>query len=293
MRRRVHSKHTSRGAATALSLSYCLGQCLTATAASAGEEHVAQSENAQAAPATSAAPGAPETRRDERSRIAEADSPQRFALELRFGPYLPDVDDSFAGAGVDDSGKGPYEYFFGNGQNLYVGAELDWQLLRVSYLGTLGLGAGLGYTSTTAPNLIPGNQTPDAEVDQPSSFSILPMYAVAVLRIDEAARRYPIPLVPYAKFGLGYALWWVNDGVGLAKSPEGRSGRDGSIGTQAALGGMLLLDFFEPAAARGLDIEMGINNSYLFFEWAVSSLGSGDQMKVGTNTWATGLALEF
>jgi hypothetical protein len=63
-----------------------------------------------------------------------------------------------------------------------------------------------------------------------------------------------------------------------------------------ALGGMLLLDPFEPDAAVELDATAGVNNSYVFLEWYVSDLdgfGSGDQMHVGTNTWVLGLALEM
>jgi hypothetical protein len=55
---------------------------------------------------------------------------------------------------------------------------------------------------------------------------------------------------------------------------------------------MLLLDVLEPSAARAMDAETGVNNSYLFIEWSVSDFG-GDQMNVGSNTWVTGLAFEM
>ena len=37
---------------------------------------------------------------------------------------------------------------------------------------------------------------------------------------------------------------------------------------------------------------MGINNTYVFFEWSVSNY-PGKQMNVGANTWVTGFAFEL
>jgi hypothetical protein len=105
-------------------------------------------------------------------------------------------------------------------------------------------------------------------------------------------REVGIPFVPYGKLGVAHAFWWVDDGVGTAEADSGLSGKDTSTGTQMALGGMFLLDVLEPTTARALDADAGINNSYLFFEWAVSDY-TGDQMNVGDSTWVTGLALEM
>jgi len=41
-------------------------------------------------------------------------SPQRFAFELKFGPYRPDVDSEFASSGPN--ARAPYKDFFGNGR---------------------------------------------------------------------------------------------------------------------------------------------------------------------------------
>jgi hypothetical protein len=212
-------------------------------------------------------------------------SPQNAAFELRFGPYKPKVDDGLATPVYDD--------FFGDGRRYMFGFELDWQALRIPYLGSLGVGAGWGYTQMSAVNRLPEGSTETANVSQESSLNIMPFYGVGVLRIDTFARRFGVPIVPYGKFGLAYAFWWVNDGVGTATSEEtGLLGKDASFGTQAALGGMFLLDVLEPSAALGADNESGVNNSYLFFEWSMSNYG-GDQMNVGSNTWVTGLAFEM
>jgi hypothetical protein len=213
-------------------------------------------------------------------------SPQNFAFELRFGRYLPKVDE-----GVESP---IFEDFFGDTNRYMLGFEVDWQLWRTPYVGTLGVGAGWGYTAMTGPNHPPPEsaQPEDQPIAQNSRLSIMPMHAVGVLRVDVLAKQLDVPLVPYGKLGLGYALWWVNDGVGTARNAEGTAGKDHSFGTHAALGGMLLLDMFDPVAARSMDAEAGINNSYLFFEWVWSDF-DGSQMNVGTSTWFTGLAIEL
>src|SRR5262249_4482414 len=97
---------------------------------------------------------------------------------------------------------------------------------------------------------------------------------------------------PYAKLGVGVGLWRVTNGGGTASS-SGVAGSGLSIGPQFALGGMLLLDPFDNDAARSLDNEIGINNSYFFMEWYFSRLGGGDQLEVGTSSWGVGLAFEM
>ena len=82
-----------------------------------------------------------------------------------------------------------------------------------------------------------------------------------------------------------------NNGISTASSCTGEvtdtqrciKGRDISIGTQAALGAMLSLDWLEPSAGAELDNTMRINNTYIFFEWSVSNY-PGKQMNVGSNS---------
>lgn len=224
-------------------------------------------------------------------------SSQNMAFELRFGPYAPRV---------DDGTRSPVrESFFGDKKRFQFGFEVDAQLWRAPHVGTLGIGLGWSYTRWSALNkpcdagssCEPPEGTPppeyDAPIGQKSTFNIMPMYAVGVLRVDVLARELSIPLVGYGKFGLGYALWWINDGNGIARAADGTPAKDHSIGTHAALGAMFLLDILEPGAGRELDSAAGINNSYAFFEWAVSDYDGSDQMNVGTSTWVTGLAIEF
>ncbi len=213
------------------------------------------------------------------------ESPQHAAVELRFGPYTPSVDDEFSGAT-------PYADAFGDKNRYLLGLEVDWQLLQIPSFGTLGPGIGIGYTTASGKARVASTGT---ESDQETSLSILPMYLVGVLRIDVFAQDLGIPFVPYGKLGLGYALWWSNSGDDTARDDAGIIGRDTSYGWQFALGGMLHLDIFDPRSAADMDMSTGVNNSYLFIEWYVSHLDGfgGDKMDVGTNTWMLGLALEL
>jgi hypothetical protein len=132
------------------------------------------------------------------------------------------------------------------------------------------------------------------------------MYVVGVARVDVLARELGIPLVPYVKAGVGYALWKTSDGSGTSKVPtdnpetkdkvETTEGKGHSYGLHFAPGIMLMLDWFDERSARRLDNFVGVNHSYLFLEWMRANLdgfGSGDQMRVGTSTWVAGLALEY
>lgn len=241
-------------------------------------------QSSRATPAT--APPPTIDRRSRRAHQPASDlSPQHAALELRFGPYSPRIDDGTLSP--------VYEDFFGDGTRYFFGVEIDWQAWRAPYIGTLGVGVGWAYTSMSAPNRISGEEgPPSGPIAQESTLNIMPMYAVGVLRVDVLAREVGIPLVPYGKLGFGYALWWVNDGVSTASTDEGIVGRDTSSGTHMALGGMFLLDVLDPGAARAMDSETGINNSYLFFEWSSSNF-DGPQMNVGSSNWVTGLAIEM
>ena len=213
------------------------------------------------------------------------ESPQHAAFEFRLGRYQPQIDNEFSGAT-------PFESTFGNDTRFIIGFELDWQALRIPGLGTFGPGFGWGYTKFGADAFLSDGT---GRAAQETTLEIMPMYVVGVLRADVFARELSIPLVPYAKLGLGYALWWTGDGSDTSEDDAGVKGRDASYGLHYALGGMLLLDALDRTSAVEMDNVTGVNNSYLFIEWTVSMLDGfgGDQMNVGSNSWTLGLALEF
>ena len=219
------------------------------------------------------------------SNRGRTESPQVGALELRFGPYLPRVDSSVTGT--------PFKDTFGTSTRYMLGLEGDWQLVRFPHLGTLGPGLGWGYTRATGRARLTSDLNKLS--DEKTSLTVMPFYLVAVLRADVFARELNVPFVPYAKLGLGYALWWSSDGGTIAHAGD-VSAKGISYGPQYALGGMFLLDFLDQQTARDADNSLGINNSYVFGEWYGSELdgfGSKSRLNVGANTWVLGLAIEF
>lgn len=222
---------------------------------------------------------------DWRQGTRRRQSPQEWAVELRFGPYYPKVDDEFKG------GAKPFKQVFGDSWHFYFGLEVDWQALRVPRVLSFGPGFGWGYTHMSAPAMKTGKNELSAET---TSLWIMPMYVAGVLRLDVLAEEANIPLVPYAKLGLGYAWWRASNELG-GSNYDGIAGKGHSYGIHAAGGLALQLDFLEVAATQQLDNSVGINHSYAFFEWVYSDLGGlgGSQMHVGTSSWVTGLAMEM
>jgi hypothetical protein len=215
-------------------------------------------------------------------------SSQNFAMEVRVALYNPKVDSDPSLHGND-----PYAQSFGDSQRYEVAAEFDWQALRIPHLGTLGPGVGIGYTKSSA--IAPradGGQPPSEET---TSLQIFPMYAVAVLRIDVLMREAHVPFVPYAKAGLGYALWRASNTAGTS-SQHGLLGEGHTFGTQLAAGMAFSLGVIDPNSSRQLDESTGINNTYVFAEYMMSDLsgiGQTHALWVGTNSIVFGLAFEF
>lgn len=228
--------------------------------------------------------GQRDLRRPPRPDPTDYRSEQVGAVEVRFGSYDPKVDDEFDGA------ASPYEDLFGTSQRYLIGLELDWQVLRIPYLGTLGPGVSAAYTRSTgrAPFT---NQ--DGFSDERTSLWIVPISALAVLRVDALPQRFGIPLVPYAKAGFVYALWGSRLGDDSDRAGD-VAGRGAETGYQAAVGLMFWLNVLHPQSALDMDNATGINNSYVFGELMTSDVDSfGSGMQVGTDSWIAGLAFEF
>ncbi len=203
------------------------------------------------------------------SEPTSPDSPERFALELRFGPYTPDTQDT------------AFDKVFG-GSSLLIAGEFDVAPFRIADVLTLGIGGGIGYVSYSGvASTLDGTTT-----SEKASLTLAPMNLLAVVRIIALPRLLSIPLIFTGKLGLDLVYW--SSSTGNTQEGEGVS-----PGLRWAVQGALELDFFEPRAARALDDEWGINHSFLFFELYGSSAG-GSSLPVGTPLgWATGLGFNF
>ncbi|HVH41786.1 MAG TPA: MXAN_2562 family outer membrane beta-barrel protein [Labilithrix sp.] len=213
-------------------------------------------------------------------------SAQHFALELRFSPYYPAVDDEPGLQGT------PFQQRFGTSPRLYVGLEFDWQTFRIPYIGTIGPGIGVGTVSMSRPSVTVTGRASGDEY----GLTIYPMYLAAVLRVDTFWRGAGFPLVPYGKLGAGLGLWDASSGGETARSSDGVKGSGATWGTHAAVGISFPLDVLDRGASRNMDNATGINNTYLYAEYywlGLNGLGQDKALYVGTNTWAAGLAFEF
>ncbi len=231
-------------------------------------------------------------------------SPQRFAIELKFGPYLPNVDKRYTGDGL-----GPYAMVFGetddNGvaidkpkQGLFTVLGFEWQFVHLGGPFSLGTTIGFFRDSAQALQIEPDEDGNVRNAADKTSFVVVPVTLLLGYRFELLADRFRVPLVPYARGGLGYGFWRANKGDrgDISYTEDGQKTHGGSWGWQVNLGLMLRLDFIERAASTDLDRLTGINHTYLFGEWQFSRLGgfgSEKRMEVGDDTFTVGFAVEF
>jgi hypothetical protein len=230
-------------------------------------------------------------------------SKQRFEIEFKMGPYLPDVDRDYEGPGL-----GPYATIFGETNSMGVAIDQPKQFpmpafafeYQIVYLaGPLGLAVQLGFFRDKARALLTQPMEGDTSVRSEAddvTFGMVPIALQAVYRFEYGADRARIPLVPYAKFGPAYAFWWTKSGSGNIARTQDSKGIGGVWGFQLNAGGMLRLDFLEPSSAKRLDQLTGINHTYIFGEFQLTHLdnfGAKNSISLGDATWFAGLAIEF
>ena len=219
-------------------------------------------------------------------------SPQRFAFELNFGPYRPDIDSEFKSVNGAPPFQ-PYQDYFGSGHNLMTQIELDYQFWH--RYGSLAAGLGLGYFSVTGTAPV-ASGTGQPSGDQ-SQIKIIPVNLSAVYRFDYFLETRGIPLVPYGKIGLDWDYWQDTDGNGnIATDGHGGNARGATLGWHAGAGMELVLDFLDPDAAHDFDLDLGVNHTAITFEFFhsdISGLGESNRLHLGDTDWTLGLLLEF
>ena len=212
-------------------------------------------------------------------------NPEHFALELRFGPYWPEVDEEFGAS------PGPYEQTFGTDARFYFGLELDWLPFRIPYVGAIGPSFGWGYTRSAGEGVLVRTGEPAGE----TSLIILPMHVSGVLRADYMLREWGVPVVPYLKAGLGMGLWTAS-GSDDVSEVDGDKGRGTSFGLHFAVGGALSVTALDPEAKASIQADTPVLNAFLFGEWMylnLDGIGSHPQMHVGTSTVVVGIGIEW
>jgi hypothetical protein len=212
--------------------------------------------------------------------------PAHFLIELRFGPYSPQVDEEPGLTGT------PYADYFGTSPIFYFGLELDWLPLYIPYVASVGPAFGWGYTSASGNTRLVSNPAKTAESE--TSLTIFPMHLSAAVRFDGLLREAHVPIVPYGKVGFGWGFWSVS--APDDNTVDGVIAEGTSTGLHAAVGGAIALNAFDRSTAMAMRETTGISYAYLFGEWMgdfLGSMGGSGQMYVGTSTVVVGLAADF
>jgi hypothetical protein len=216
---------------------------------------------------------------------ANRDPDAHWAFEARFGAYRPRVDETLR--------QPIYENYFGSRTRFMIGGEVDYQPIHIRHFASLGFGGIVGYTRATGTAPFKDGS---AGSDETTTLSQWNFAAVANLRIDVIARETWIPIVPYAKLGLATSLWKASNESGTSVDTDGSPAAGHTNGIFYALGGMLMLDFFDRQAAKTFSVEQGVTHTYFFAEytvWSLKGLGqSNGAMHVGDATWTLGLSFE-
>ncbi len=230
------------------------------------------------------------------------DDQPRWHAGLRLGPYLPAIDDQ---AGGD---PGPFEEMFG-GSGLMPVIDVDWFFLR--RFGQLGVGGSVGFYGKSAKAFTAGSMPGDPDRERAdgdeTSFRLLPLAATLVYRFTYLDDRLGIPLVPYARAGLSYYVWWVGapDGTVAEDYPmgctpgaagcEANKARGASAGYQGSIGLALRAERIDGDAARSMR-DSGLFHAGFYGELQLANVdgfGKDSKLSVGDTTWFVGADFEF
>jgi hypothetical protein len=220
---------------------------------------------------------------------ARAESARSGMVELKFGPYRPGIDNEFYG-------EGPYDRIFGSSSMLMSKVEFDYELWQkfgtVAIGGTIGFGqqSGNGFVKTT------GARSTDTTV-----FHVIPLSLDAIYRFDWLQQKYHVPLVPNAKVGFDYYVYWITNASGQVVRTEDAAGniavgRGGVFGGHVSFGLQFQLDWLAPEMAHTFDTDIGVNHTYLFAEYVMSWINdfkAKHTLDLSSDTFMAGIAFEF
>ncbi len=207
-------------------------------------------------------------------------------IELKIGSYKPEIDSEF---GALNGNTAPYASIFGDSEERLIVLGLHRHLFNK--FGTATVGMTFGFWSVEGQGLdLAGNITADSTELRLFPFGLELGYVFD--RFQDT-----IPLVPSFRLGLDYYVWDIRDGnEDTAYFEEGKEAFGGTWGYHYTLGVRLLLDFLAPQMAGDFDRDAGVNNSYLTFEYQLSTVddfGSADSFRLGDDAFMIGLAIDL
>lgn len=231
-----------------------------------------------------------------------SDEPGRvdWHVGIRLAPYVPDIDKQVGG-----TSPGPYEQMFGG---YHILPMLDVDRILWSGFGQVGVGLSLGYMQKTARTFTMNSTPTDpmrARASDVNSFRLIPSELTAMYRFTWFDDEYGVPVVPYARAGLAYYVWWIS----LANAGYARVCSDGgmeptcsqnkalgaSLGVTGAIGLSIRAERIDASAATSMR-QSGIQHAGVYGELSlakVDGFGSDTKLSVGDRTWFAGVDFEF
>jgi len=192
-------------------------------------------------------------------------TPEGYLLSFGVGAYRP------------DPGDPAFDLVYPGDNGPLLLGEFDFFLYRIPFLGPIGIGVAGGWAAYKGAACVDGTITPSGctPSTQSAKFSLFPLNAMVVLRIDSLARKTAVPLVFTGKVGYNTVFF---------KENISSNGRSHGFGWAAQIA--LELNFINQRRANALDEDFGINSSFFFFELAGSD--ANNRAQVGDKLYFTG-----
>jgi hypothetical protein len=212
---------------------------------------------------------------------------------IKVGPYTPDIDSEFMAS------PGPYERMYGGAAIMGL---VDVERFFLFPLGQVGMFATAGFAQKSASAFAPcppaePDCMPDTRADgDQTSFRLVPMSLGAVYRFTMFDDQWHVPLVPYARAGLSYYLWWITAPDGTVSEIDGDRALGASLGWQGSVGLAVRAERLDPQSALNLRNDLGIDHAGFYGELMyadVGGFGADGKLRVGALTWFGGLNFEF
>lgn len=193
-----------------------------------------------------------------------AESERSLGLSFAVGDFRPQNIDNENGLSAE-----PYKEIFDNKSEFMFKMGLDYEFLQG--FGTLSAGGATGFWQVLGKGIYNyDNGVVEKSLDT-TVFNIVPIEMNLIYKLDYYANLNNIPLVFYGKVGVDYYIFWITDSKGNVSNYRdreggGSDGYGGKFGYHYAGGLMFLLDWIDRETAADFDMELGVNNSYLFVE---------------------------
>jgi hypothetical protein len=226
-----------------------------------------------------------------------ADEPEKvkWHVGIRVGPYTPQIDAQLGGMS-----PGPYQQMYG-GAAVMPMLDVDRVLWR--RFGQVAVGVNIGYMQKSAHAWVIGSSPTDPNRPRSpgdtNSFHLIPMALTAAYRFTYLDDEWGVPIVPYARAGAAYYLWWMIDPNGnfsqvCSMSGCGNKAYGASIGLQGSLGIAVRAERVDASAAQSMR-DSGIYHAGFYAEVSTAQVGFGSAKKlaVGDTTWFAGIDFEF